>query len=940
MMHFVRSLILNRWLPSFTLLLALCCVAIRGHAAETTLESPLPKTVRFNRDIRPIFSNTCFACHGPDANKRKAKLRMDVRAQAIADRDGVRPIVPGNAAASEAYLLITSEFEDERMPPSSFHIKLSARDKAMIKKWIDQGAEYEEHWAFIKPKKAALPAKVMDAATPIDRFIFARLRAEGMKPSEQADRATLIRRVTLDLTGLPPTPEEVDAFVRDKSANAYEKVVDRLLKSKAYAEHMARHWLDAARYADTNGYQYDRIRNQWVWRDWVIHAFDTNIPFDEFTIQQMAGDLLPNATDQTRLATGFHRNHPITIEGGVIDEEYRTEYVMDRVVTTTTTWMGLTFLCSRCHDHKYDPIPQDDFYSFYAFFNSVPERGLNGFAPKAKIASPLQGGQQKELAAKVAVLEKKLDARAQPALIARWEKQLQQTLADEWQLIKPKTMNAANGSTLTQQPDGSILAGGKNPATETYDVTFAADRPVQAIRLEALTHKSHVSQSTGRGSNGNFVLSEFEVAVKTGAKWQPVKVASASADYQQNGYPVTAAIDGKGGRSGWAVDGNTRFKSSTAVFTLAKPLHAGATVRLRQRNEWGGSHSIGRFRLATTKDVASPTPANVRALLAVSSAKRNANQKAELARYLVGRFGDADTRSLASELEAAQRQLSAAKQTVPETLILAEMSKPRATFVLDRGEYDKKITTRPVQPNVPEVFGGLPKGLPRNRLGLAKWLVSRDNPLTARVTVNRYWAQLFGTGLVKTIEDFGSQGEYPSHPDLLDWLAVQFMESGWDVKQLMKTMVTSETYKQSSVVDKVSLTRDPNNRLLGRGPRFRLDAESIRDSALAASGLLDRTARWAERLPVSPAGACGWKSTIGRVIRVLTRTRKTRVTCIAAACIPSGNAPCRRRVWRRSMHRSASSVSSSDRAPTRRCRLSCCCMTRSSSKPRGTSRSA
>lgn len=838
------------------LLLVLLIPGPSVEAAETVAAPTLPETVRFNRDIRPIFSNTCFACHGPDANKRKMKLRLDVREQAIATRDDFRPVFPGDASKSEAYRLIMAEDPEDRMPPADFHIKLSARDKAMIKKWIDQGAVYEDHWAFLSPKKSAVPKKGLASATshPIDAFVVRKLEASGLKPSAAADRATLIRRVTLDLTGLPPTPKQVEAFVSDKSADAYEKVVDRLLTSKPYAEHMARHWLDVARYADTNGYQYDRIRHQWVWRDWVINAFATNLPFDQFTIQQVAGDLMPNATAQTKLATGFHRNHPITIEGGVIDEEYRTEYVMDRVVTTTTTWMGLTFLCSRCHDHKYDPISQKDFYSFYAFFNNVPERGLNGFTPKARIASPLQSNQQIEMATKVALLEKAIDAKVNVNQLRVWEKQVTTKVTDQWQLVKPKSMKGVSGSTLASQSDGSVKAIGKNPATETYELSFVADRPILAIQLEALTDPALVSKSVGRGFNGNFVLSEFDVALMAGGKAQPVKIVSAAADYQQKGYPIAAAIDGSSGRGGWAVDGNTRFKPSTATFTLAKPVPADATVRIRLIHTWGGSHTIGRFRLSTAKDGAATIPANVRALLAMPSTKRNASQKATLARYLVGKFGDKEARSLADQLATAQQQLGAAKQTVPDTLILTEMSKPRATFVLDRGEYNKPIKTRPVKPNVPEMLGGLPAGYPQNRLGLAKWLVSRDNPLTARVIVNRYWARLFGTGLVKTIEDFGSQGEYPSHPDLMDWLAVEFVDSNWNVQHLLKTIVTSATYRQSSVVNATAREQDPENRLLAHGPRFRLDAEAIRDGALAVSGLLDPTLGGPSVYPYHPAG--------------------------------------------------------------------------------------
>ncbi|MDX1564031.1 MAG: PSD1 and planctomycete cytochrome C domain-containing protein [Phycisphaeraceae bacterium] len=804
-----------------------------------------PQKIQFNRDIRPIFSNTCFTCHGPDASARKAKLRLDVRSEALKSRKGLRPIVPGDPQASEAYLLITEPNPDDRMPPADFHTQLTDKEKSQIKAWIEQGAKYEKHWSFIPPKRPAVP-KTGDR--PIDAFINARLKAAGLKAAPQADRATLIRRVTFDLTGLPPTAAEIDAFLADRTPDAYEKVVDRLLHSRAYAEHMTRYWLDTARYADTNGYQYDKKRDQWVWRDWVIHAFATNKPFDRFTIEQNAGDLLPGATDQTRLATGFHRNHPITIEGGVIDEEYRTEYVMDRVVTTSTAWMGLTFICARCHDHKYDPLSQDDFYGIYAFFNNVPERGLKGFAPKKKIPSPLAGADNQQTRARLAAIEKQLAAQAPPARLKAWEARLKAETADAWTTVRPTRIHSAGGATLKPQSDGSVLATGKNPAKETYEVQFTVPDARRAIRLEALTDPSLKGTSTGRASNGNFVLSRFEVALKQGGKFKSLKIASASADYQQKGYPVSAALKAKGG---WAVDGNRRAKPAAALFTLAEPLPEGAVVRVRLVHHYGGSHTIGRFRLSLPNKDIVPTPSEVRAALALPASRRQAAQKTALRNHLLVRYGDDEIRKLVAELQ--RLKAATAPKGIPETLILTD-GKPRQTFVLQRGEYDKPIKDRRVQPDVPEVFGGLPKGLPRNRLGFAKWLVSPQNPLTARVTVNRYWARLFGTGLVKTVEDFGSQSEYPSHPQLLDWLAVEFTESGWDLHHLLKTIVTSDAYRRRSDITPALLTRDPENRLLGRGPRFRLDAESIRDSALAVSGLLNRTVGGPSVYPYHPKG--------------------------------------------------------------------------------------
>ena len=821
--------------------------------------------LQFNRDIRPIFSRTCFACHGPDSQAREADLRLDVREHAVEERDGFQPIVPGNAEQSPVFQRIRAEDPSERMPPEDFHTQLSTLEIQRIKDWIDQGANYESHWAFIPPQRP----DVAETSHPVDHFVQKQLEASGRRMAKLADRRTLIRRVSLDLTGIPPTADEVQAYVNDPGTEdaAFEKVVDRLLKSPHYAEHRTRFWLDAARYADTSGYQYDRIREQWIWRDWVINAFDQNMPFDQFTVEQIAGDLLPNPTPLNRLATGFHRNHPITIEGGVIDEEYRTEYVMDRVVTTTTTWLGLTFLCARCHDHKYDPISQDDFYGFYAFFNNVPERGLNGFDPKERIESPLNPVGLRELNQAVEEAQRKLDAslRTMDGEIANWESQLQKSVETEQRSVLPRELKANGGTQLVVQKDGSILATGSNPATQTYEIEFDVDEtPVRAIRLEALTDPSHVNQSTGRGHNGNFVLSEFRVEASVdGAEFQPIEIAAAEADYEQKGYPISAAIDGKTGRGGWAVDGNTRFKDSTAVFTLAQTIEPSkgsrsdtgkARIRVRLIHTWGGSHTIGRFRLSVPADGMAPVPTPIRSTLATAKKDRKPEDQQALKRFIVSRFGGDAFRKLEKELQRSKERRDRAIKSVPDTMILREMPKPRITHVLMRGEYDKPLTDRPVAANVPGILGGLPKETPANRLGLARWIVSRQNPLTARVTVNRFWAQLFGVGLVKTIEDFGSQGEYPSHPELLDWLAVEFMESGWDVKRLFRTIVTSQTYRQSSHMTPASFADDPENRMLARGPRQRLDAETIRDSALFVAGLLDRSLGGPSVYPYHPKG--------------------------------------------------------------------------------------
>ena len=824
---------------------------IAGLAVAAWADDP----IQFNRDVRPILSEACFACHGPDANTREADLRLDVEAEAKASA-----IVVGDPEASELIARIISDAPELRMPPMESGHELTTGQIELLQRWVAQGAPYEGHWAFIAPQRPPLPNVEDDAVnlTPIDRFVRARLAEEGLSPSTLADRRESIRRVTFDLTGLPPTPADVEAFLSDESPAAYEQVVDRLLESPRYGEHMTRYWLDAARYADTNGYQYDLERDQWVWRDWLIQAFNSNMPFDQFTIEQLAGDLLPNATDQQRLATAFHRNHPITIEGGVIDEEYRTEYVIDRVVTTSTVWLGLTMTCGRCHDHKYDPVSQREFYQFFAFFNQVPERGLNGFDPKLKVASPLRAGEiataREQLAEARSRWQSELSNYANE--LAAWEEQVADEVTNRWRVIEPPSVTSQGGAKFVPQPDRSLLVTGENPVTDVYEIHLAVDRPIHAIRLEALTHESFVSGGTGRSANANFVLSEFEVAVteeEASSDYEPVKIAAATADYSQADYPIEQSIDGKIDRTGWAVDGNTKRENRLAVFTFAEPIEPQATgvVRIRLHFQWGGSHTIGRFRIAVAERPLVEVPAEVAAIVEAAPAQRKPDQTGQLNEYLAERVGSVELKSRLEELGRLRVRL-AELENAPATMVMAERPNPRQTHVLFRGEYDKPRDE--VSPATPNALPPMSPDLPRNRLGLARWLISREHPLTARVTVNRLWQQLFGTGLVKTAEDFGSQGEWPSHPELLDWLAVEFMDSGWNVKAILKQIVMSQTYRQSGRVSPELLALDPENRLLARGPRMRLDAEVIRDSALAAAGLLGETLGGPSVFPYHPPG--------------------------------------------------------------------------------------
>lgn len=813
--------------------------------------------IRFNQDIRPILSDRCFLCHGPDRSSEQAQesgLRLDDRELAVDygvfDFDDV--------SESEILARITSDDPDLQMPPPhSFKESLSEAETTLIRRWIEQNAPYEKHWAYLTAQRPEVPA-VDDSKQlghPIDAFVNRQLKSNGMNAAATADRETLIRRVSFDLTGLPPTISEIDSFLKDSRPldQAFEQVVDRLLESNRYGEHMARFWLDAARYADTSGYQYDREREQWVWRDWVINAFNTNKPFDDFTIEQIAGDLLPDATEQDHLATGFNRNHPITIEGGVVDEEYRTEYVIDRVVTTSTVWLGQTFLCARCHDHKYDPISQKDFYQFYSFFNNVPERGLNGFDPKRKVPSPLRAEKTEGLRKAVQQCQSVLAKKEIP--IEQWEQRYRER-SPVWSVRQPSGVVSSGGATPESLDDGSILMTQKNPVKDDYEFMIpVGDESAAAIQLEALMHPTLTNGSASRGSNGNFVLTEFLVEAAlpgTPEQFDPIKIASAVADYEQPGFTIDLAIDGESNtQKGWAVNGNEKVENRTAVFNFDASVPAGSMLRIKMQHRYGLSHQIGRFRLSVSPHAVAQLQLNQ--LMAIAPEARTPQQSEDVRRVLIREFGDEELNRLVDRLDQAQ-QAVAVSVSFPETMVMKEMPSPREVFVLDRGEYDKPRKDEPLTAAVPESLGSLPEGFPNNRLGLARWLVSREQPLTARVIVNRFWAQLFGIGLVKTSEDFGSQGEFPTHPDLLDWLAVEFMESGWDVKQIFKTIVMSDTYRQSSVVTVQTYAADPDNRRLSRGPRIRLDGEAIRDSALGVSGLLLPTIGGPSVYPYHPDG--------------------------------------------------------------------------------------
>lgn len=814
--------------------------------------------VDFDRDIRPILSNTCYTCHGPDANKRATELRFDVGASLFGDHD--EPvIVRGRPEESALIARITSGDPDYRMPPVDEKQQLTKSQIDLLKRWIEQGAPYSGHWSFQPVMRPELP-RVKNTDWPknsIDYFVLNRMAAQKLAPSDRASKETLIRRVTLDLIGLPPTLEEVEAFLADDSPEAFERVVDRLLASERFGEHFATGWLDAARYADSNGYQQDRTRTLWPWRDWVIRAFNSNMPFDQFTVEQLAGDLLENPSTEQLVATGFHRNHMLNGEGGRIAEESRVEYVMDRVETTGAVWLGLTVGCARCHDHKYDPISQREFYQFYSYFNSIDETGRVDAGGNANPVMPVptkeQSARQAELAQQLAALQKELRGVTTDVQQLDWEKvKLAELLKDNtppvWELLKPDRFVSENGQTMTLQPDGSMLLTGKNPKNDNYEIEFTAGSSgITGIRIEAVPHPEFTKGGFARSDSGNFVLTGFSVEAKRSKeqKFSPVKIGSASASFEQGPLTIQKSFDGNPA-TGWAVLNSADMTiPRQAVYVFDKPIGGSEGTRLivRMKHESPHAfHNLSRFRILVTTQ---PEPKLVQSdggrealvnALETESDKRTDAQKKLVAEQF--RRTSPDVVAVQKKIDAAKKQQSDLDKQIVRTMVMRERKEPRETFVLNRGIWDQPLKDQPIQPGTPECLPGLSEDAPKNRLALAKWVVSGDNPLTARVVVNRYWQHFFGQGLVTTVEDFGAQGERPSHPQLLDWLAAEFVERGWNVKHMLKLIVMSATYQQSSTATPAMLEADAANQWLARGARFRLTSQAIRDQALLVSGLL------------------------------------------------------------------------------------------------------
>ncbi|WP_321469924.1 DUF1553 domain-containing protein [uncultured Paludibaculum sp.] len=811
--------------------------------------------VSFNRDVRPILSDRCYTCHGPDSASRKSKLRLDKEDSAST------ALKPGDPAHSEIYLRVSSTNKAKRMPPGYLgHQPLSAREIEILRSWIEQGAKFEPHWSLVPPRKAAPPEARQQgwARNEIDRWILARLEHEGLHPSAQAGKATLLRRVSFDLTGLPPTPAEVDAFANDPSPDAYEKVVDRLLASPRYAERMAIRWLEAARYADSNGYQSDGPRDMWRWRDWVIDAFRNNMPFDRFTVEQIAGDLLPNATVSQRVATAFNRNHSTSAEGGIVDEEFRVQYVADRAETTSTVFMGLTVGCARCHDHKYDPILQKDYYQLFAFFNNVPERGFvynfGNEEPYIKAPLPEQQVKLDDFARRIEAAKARVKA-LQPAAEAarkKWERQVASG-DEDWTPTSGLALRVFDeehfdGKRQTEVSDK--VAGFNFHDPYTLAAWIKPEAPDGAVLsrgedyLEGTGHFLHLMGGKLR-FHATFRWTDLAMRVETEEpvklnEWQHVAVTY---DGSMHASHVKIYVNG--------VPRKLKILFDQPIWPLGtkEPFRIGGGGGLRFH---GSIRDVRVYNAALSPEEMAVIPLSETVSHIAARRQRTPVEADKLRFCFLERHAPpefAQARQALDALETGQKEYLA---KVPTVMVMKESDTPRPSYLLKRGAYDAH--GEPVSPGVPGVLPPLKPEWPRNRLGLARWLVDRGNPLTARVTVNRYWQMLFGVGLVKTVEDFGSQGEWPMHPELLDWLAVEFMDSGWDVKHILKTMVMSAAYQQESKVSPELQQRDPENRLLARGPRFRLAPEMIRDQALAVSGLLVERLGGPSVKPYQPEG--------------------------------------------------------------------------------------
>ena len=866
--------------------------------AASCLLAPL-HAIDFARDIRPILSDKCFSCHGPDEKHRKADLRLDQKEEAFLDRDGVAAFVAGDLQKSESWLRIISEDEDDLMPPPKAKKPLTPQEKQLIRKWIESGAEWTEHWSFTLPAKPAVPpandSKIAELH-PIDSFVHAALKREGKSLSPLTDKRTLIRRITFDLTGLPPTLEEIEAFVKDTSPQAYEKVVDRLLASPHFGERMALFWLDAARYGDTSVMHADGPRDMWPWRDWVVKSFNENRPYDQFSIEQLAGDLLPDPTNEQLVATGFNRNHPSSDEGGAISEELRVGYVADRVKTTANVWLGLSMECAQCHDHKYDPISHKEYFQFFAYFNNTTDPGMQtrkgNQAPIVEVVTEVEED-------KLEAIEKKIETQKAKSLtekkkglsapVPAGEKEPASDLAARLKHLKHYFPLDESAGNVLQDAVGRKDAAGEKGLQTTQEAKFGqglvtdGSRVYDATTFTDFTHKSKFTLAAwvkiDNANAGGAVFSKmhsqkqyrgFDLWMEKGKPgvhlvhtWpaNSVKVFATQGLKVGQWHHVAATYDGTGNPEGVKVyiDGAAVETQSVGGKKLTGTMKTDAPFRIGGR--FGSSGFKGQVdeihiydRNLKPEEITWTQQDLVSEANITLAAKRTPQQRSilEVSRLSQAKpYLNAQAALLRSEREKVE--ILEGKTT---SMVMADNppEKMRKTYILDRGQYDAPIEDEVISPGTPAILPPLPQDAPNNRLGLARWLFAEEHPLTARVAANQLWLLFFGNGIVRTPADLGAQGEFPTHPELLDWLAVDFRENGWDIKQMIRQIVLSQTYQQRSDVQPELLEKDPENRLLARAPRFRLQAEMIRDNALALSGQLNKDAGGPGVKPYQPPG--------------------------------------------------------------------------------------
>ncbi|MEE2990689.1 MAG: PSD1 and planctomycete cytochrome C domain-containing protein [Planctomycetota bacterium] len=833
-----------------------------------------PGQVDFKNQVWPLLETHCFSCHGP--TRQEGGLRLDARQVVIKGGTSGPAIVPGNLTESMLYQRVMSDAAGDQMPLEAE--ALGEEQLQLLRRWIEQGADWpsdigsdvesvEVHWAYQRVERPRLPMPRRNnwIRNPIDAFVLDRLSQKELRPSPQAEPRRLIRRLYLDLVGVPPTIEEVEAFAASTAPRAYEQLVEKLLASPLYGERWARTWLDLARYADSNGYQADQYRNIWPYRDWVIRAMNTDMPFDQFTLEQLAGDLLPAASVDQKVATGFHRLTTCNVEAGVDPEANRVNQVIDRVNTTGTVWLGTTISCVQCHSHKYDPFLQREYYQLFAFFNNTPlEVEGNGvtynfFGPKMDL--PLSEDQQVRFAtldAEVKSLEVRIHDRKEALQADRqaWEAELVKAArqAPLWHPLEVESFSSLGGASHEILEDQSVLVSGKRPERDTYTVTLQSDvEQISGLKLEALTHESLPGNGPGRHDEQrpNFVLHELKVQAGPAdgdSGLEAVALHTPRADFSQQNLKVAGILDGDP-ETGWAINPQFGKPHFATLLTEKKIGGPGWRFVVTLEQNYGGCRTIGRLRISAM--TGTPTSLVPEALLAIVQkpiAKRSDEEQGKLNEHFFAL--DPEIMAMVKQRDGLQKQLENIKPIT--TLVMIEQEQPRETHVLRRGDFKDPMDQ--VQPGTPGSLPAMKKELSADRVGLARWLVDRENPLTARVTVNRWWADIFGRGIVATEEDFGTQGDRPTHPDLLDWLAVEFMEKGWSMKHVHRLIVNSATYQQSSRVSARQLQQDPGNLLLGRGPRIRLSAEMIRDNALQVSGLLSHKMGGPPVYPPQPAG--------------------------------------------------------------------------------------